>query len=380
MVAEVQQELRDTIDQELNVEEESELGQIIGSFCGQLGEAYELIQEGFNAQSASSGSGFALDQTSEITATYRNPATFSVDFLDLDLNAGTYAPGTLIVHVTGQPDVRFANSAEVTSPGGVVSAVRMESEEAGPVRAVAGTLTTIAETVVGFNAVAADPDDATIGALEESDTELRIRRVTELYRRGSTSVSAIAQDTRQVLDVVTCTVLENDTMSTNGDGLPPKSIEAVVQGGDAQDIRDQILASKAAGIQAYGSVSGTATDAEGNVHTIAFSRPTDVPIDMQVTFQYLTGTYPDTTTAEDAAKEAIKESFDAYQKVGRDVTPRRYNTPLFLLPGTVNARVLARKGVSAFDDAADITIAARELATLDLADISVTATALDGAP
>lgn len=335
LVAEAQQAIKDGIDQDLDVEEESELGEIIGAFSGQLAEAYELIQAGFNAQSPSSGSGFGLDQVSEVTGSYRSPATKSVKFLDLNLDAGTYPIGTLIVHVTGRPDARFANASGVTSPGGVVAAVRMEAEETGPVLAYSNTLLVIAEAVTGFNSVDDDPDDALLGILEESDTALRVKRVQEIYRRGSTSVNAIAADLLTVEGVTFATVLENDTLVTDGNGQPGKSVQAVVLGGTDQSLRDQLLLSKAAGIQAFGVVSGTAVDSAGNSHTIAFTRPTGIPITTDIAYSYLTSVFPSAAAANAAVKAALMAE-SANQAVGMDVVTTRYIKAVMNVVGIVD--------------------------------------------
>lgn len=64
-------------------------------------------------------------------------------------------------------------------------------------------------------------------------------------------------------------------------GRPGKSFEIVVQGGANTDIANAILASKPAGIQAYGvTTTLTVFDIYGNPYLIGFSRPTQVPIFM----------------------------------------------------------------------------------------------------
>lgn len=61
-------------------------------------------------------------------------------------------------------------------------------------------------------------------------------------------------------------------------GRPGKSFEIVVNGGDDTEIANAILGAKPAGIQSYGSTSVLVFDDFGNPYTIAFSRPTQVPI------------------------------------------------------------------------------------------------------
>ena len=62
-------------------------------------------------------------------------------------------------------------------------------------------------------------------------------------------------------------VYENDTDSTDANGIPAHSIAAVVAGGDAQEIGEQIALRKSPGIQTFGDVDVTV------VSPVWFSRP-----------------------------------------------------------------------------------------------------------
>lgn len=68
-------------------------------------------------------------------------------------------------------------------------------------------------------------------------------------------------------------------------GRPGKSFEIVVEGGDDTTIATTILDSKPAGIQSYGSTSVLVYDVYNNPYTISFSRPTAVPIYVELVLQ-----------------------------------------------------------------------------------------------
>ena len=376
LVTEIQAYLRDNLAQTLNVEEESELGQIIGAFSAQLREALELFQAGFAAQDPAQGSGFGLDQTAALIGTVRDPATRSTDTLSLDLDVGSYPAGTLIVSVSGSPDVRFENIAEATGLGGATS-VAMQAQETGPVRANSGTLTVVAETVTGFNSVLSDPADAVIGAAEETDSELRLRRIQEIYRRGSSSVNAIRADL-VVLDGVTAvTVIDNDTDATV-DSRPPHSVEALVLGGDDQEIAEAIFNSKPSGIQAYGTTTESVPDSSGTYHTIRFTRPTPIAIQVRVDASYLTSVYPNNAAAEAALLEAIlakHEETVASSGIGKDAVWSQYMGAAARVNGIVDVTALTLNlGTS------NIVVGSREYTTLDSADVILNVTSVPGAP
>lgn len=156
----------------------------------------------------------------------------------------------------------------------------------GAIGVATGSLNTIATPVSGWNAVynllAGDA-----GALQETDSALRSRRDQELALAGNTTVDAIRANLLALNEgstdtahepVTSCTVFYNDTDVTDATGLPPHSIECLVQDGTDGDIAQTIWNSVGAGTRTYGNTSGTATDSEGNPHTVYWTRPTEVQV------------------------------------------------------------------------------------------------------
>lgn len=228
-----------------------------------------------------------------------------------------------ILSVAGD-DVTFAVDSGATSPatGDVtytqVYPVAVESVEAGPVPALAGTLTVIVSSVSGWDEVT-NAADVELGALEETDAEFRTRRLAALAGLGNATLEAIRGALQAVEGVELALVYENDTDATVS-SRPPHSFEAVVEGGDADDIRAALFANKAAGIETYGSTSGTVVDSQGVSHTIKFSRPADVDIWLDVTLT-VDGDYPADGDAQVlAAILAHAETLD----IGEDVIVQPY--------------------------------------------------------
>src|SRR5690606_28310720 len=92
-------------------------------------------------------------------------------------------------------------------------------------------------------------------------------------------------------------------------GLPPHSVEVVVDDGDPPAVDDDAIAqaifdSTGAGIQWYGSSgdSGTATDEEGTEYTVPFTRVQFVDIHLAYTLETGPGYVGDS-----AAKTAIAQ-------------------------------------------------------------------------
>lgn len=156
--------------------------------------------------------------------------------------------------------------------------IAMASQQNGPIVAVNHTLTQIQTPVAGWNN-AVNLLDALLGASSESDSTFRLRREAELHGSGKAALEAIRSAVLKVAAVTACTVFENTTDSTNSDGMPPHSVEVLVQGGDPTAICTAIFQTVTAGIATTGNQAPiTITDSQGIAHSIKFSRPVLVPI------------------------------------------------------------------------------------------------------
>lgn len=151
----------------------------------------------------------------------------------------------------------------------------------GPAIAPAGTLTVIETPVSGLASIL-NLTDAGQGRDLETDAELRIRRAKTLQVAGKATVDAIRSALLSLSGVTDVIVFENDTMIPDSNGRPAKSFEAVVNGGNLQTIFDKIWDVKAAGIRTFGSQVGSITDSQGQPHTVQFSRPTQLPVYLEV--------------------------------------------------------------------------------------------------
>lgn len=305
--SEMQAALRDELGDDTITSPDSVYGQIIDIVSEKLAEQWEVAEAVYSSQDPDEAEDTSLEAICAYTGTERDAATPSTVTCTVNVDPGTYAAGTLIAHVTGNEDARFVNSEAVVNDG--VSAddidAVFESEETGPIEANAGTLTVIASAVVGWNSVT-NAEDATPGEDIETDASLRTKRVDELSAQGSTRVDAIRADILRLDGVISATVLENDTDEEDDNGLPPHSIECIVYGPvsptaeDDQTLVDQIWASKAGGIQAFGENNKTVTDAQGFDHTIGFTRPGYYDVYVEVVLYYDTATYASDAEVQDA--------------------------------------------------------------------------------
>jgi uncharacterized phage protein gp47/JayE len=374
IVQEVVDGIHADVDPRVDVSAASPTGNFVGILMSKVSEVWELGKAVHSNQYPDSASGFGLTSVASITGTKRDPAFPSEVLCNLFLNGGaTYVAGSLKANVNGDPLSRFHNAANVVV-GGVgaqaVTGVKFISDANGPVRANAGTLTEIAEAVAGFNSIT-NPLDATLGALIEGDTDLRIRREKELATRGSTNSDALYTALLKVAGVISVSVLSNETDITDAQGLLPHSVEAIVRGGSDADIAQALWATKGGGTGTNGTTSVTVTDSQGVIHTVKFTRPTVLTVWLEIHLTAFSDTYGGDTSVEDTLVDYGDTNF----KVGEDVVLSRLSAEIF-------------KGVTGIDDVTtvlvglvnppvgtvNLPVALRELADLDTARITVVAT------
>jgi uncharacterized phage protein gp47/JayE len=418
-------------------------GQIVAAFADFLGGIWELAQEVYTIVDPAQAEGDALDAVCSITGTERRPESESTVTATCCGTPATVLPvgRVALVEDTG---TRFASTEEQTiaaldawvdttaylvddrvtnadrcyicitagtsaGSGGPTTDsddetdgtvhwkylgegtgavdVEFEAEDAGELAALAGALNEIATPVSGWQTVT-NLEDADLGAEVENDTSLRLRREAELAAPGNATADAIRAAVLRVNadtndPVTACRVFTNETLITDGDGLPGKSVEVLVLGGEddtdpAGDVSDPeasvaaaVWSSVAAGIETYGTTTVSITDAAGNARTVKFTRPTDVDIFVRVDVTYDASEFPD--DGEDQIKEAIA-AFDESFVIGYDVTAWKMGSTLDDIPGIINVTLIYIGVLDPPAAATTITITSRQRARFEIANVTVNLT------
>lgn len=147
------------------------------------------------------------------------------------------------------------------------------TEDYGKITLPYGIVTKMVNNITGFTAVT-NLLEPTYGRKRESDIELRQSYIAKSALRSNTMIDSIVGELlNNVDDVESASGYENDTDSTDGRGLPPHSIEIVVEGGVDSEIAQAILRRKAGGIQTYGSIEVDVLGSYGDTIPVRFNRP-----------------------------------------------------------------------------------------------------------
>ncbi|EBZ9909116.1 hypothetical protein H2549_004924 [Salmonella enterica subsp. enterica serovar Stanley] len=267
------------------LEPDSKDGQMVALVALAIHDANNTAISVYNCFSPATGYGAALTSNVKINGIARKGAMNSTVDLLLTGTAGTtITNGT--VKDTNNVIWRLPASVVIGVDGAVtVTAICSSS---GAVAALAGTITTINTPTRGWTSVT-NPAAATVGAPAETDAELRIRQGQSVAIPSITPFEGVDGAIANIAGVTRHKLYENDTGKTDGNGLPPHSISAIVDGGDVTEIARTIRGNKGQGVRTWGKTSVTVPDKYGNPHIISFSRPTDVPVYGKITLKVFAG-------------------------------------------------------------------------------------------
>lgn len=244
-----------------------------------------------------------------------------------ELGYSSSVVGNLLVIVSSSY-TNFCNivlGARLT-PIKVSVAVTAFCTETGAIEILPESVTKISTPIAGLESVT-NPLEFQTGRDVENDEELRVRMSRSVQIAGKATIPAIRAAIENITGVTSTKILENDGINTDANGLPPKSYEIIVEGGDGQTIADTVWETKPAGIQTYSSLGDAGkwlvVDSQGFQHDVYFTRP--VPQYMWVKVEY--SLYNEEVFPATGGEDAMKNAIVTYGKtlgVGKDVICKRF--------------------------------------------------------
>lgn len=267
------------------LEPDSKDGQMVALVALAIHDANNTAISVYRSFSPATALGDALTSNVKINGITRRAATNSTVDLLLTGTVGT-AITNGSVRDTNSVVWNLPATVVIGSDGTVVATATCANS--GAVAAVAGSVNGINTPTRGWASVT-NPLAATVGVAAETDAELRVRQSQSVALASLTPFDAVDGAIANVEGVTRHKLFENDQEVTDSNGLPPHSISAIVEGGDATEIANTIRSVKGQGVSTYGTTSVIVTDKYGNPYTIRFSRPIDVPVYVSITLKALTG-------------------------------------------------------------------------------------------
>ena len=281
---------------DISLDNSTQDGQLIGIFAEAIDQVNSATIDVYNSFSPTYAQGAGLSSVVGINGVTRKASTYST--VDL-LLSGT--PGTVLTNCTATDNNNYVwaipSGTVIPSTGAIT--VTATCTTTGSILASPDTITTISTPTLGWSGVT-NPTAAASGNPVEADSTLRTRRAASTMLPSQTIMDGIIGGIATIQGVTIVEGYENDTTTTDANGIPPYSVAIVVEGGDAQEIATMIANKKSMGTPTVGNTTETVTDSYGNSRTINFYRPSEYPIYVSVALTALDGyvsEYGDTITS-----------------------------------------------------------------------------------
>ena len=350
---------------DIYLEPDSQDGQLIAVFALALLDTFQAMEQIYQGFSPSTASGETLSRVVKTNGIRRQAGSYSTADVTITGTAGTTITNGIVEDVAGQ---KWGLPASVVIPSSGQIVVTATAQDEGEITAQAGQITKIATPTRGWQTVT-NAAAATVGAATETDAALRLRQAYSVALPSATILEGTLGAVLSVEGVSKATIYENDTNTTDANGIPAHSISVVAQGGDATEIATAIWLKKTPGCGTYGTTSEVITDGNGISTTINFYRPTitDVAVTVNITPEagYIAAT-----------ADAIKEAVAAYVndlKIGADVSIARVTAAAITAGPAYDVSSVTIGEVGDPQSASNLVIPFNGLALCDVDDITVVA-------
>ena len=368
ILAYLQTQYKAIYGQDVYLGNDSQDGQFLAIIAASINDSNAAAVAVYNAFSPATAQGNGLSSNVKINGLARQQATNSTVAVTLVGVAGTPINNGMVADANGN---NWLLPATVTIPTAGQVTVTATAQNAGAITAAIGTVTNIKTPAYGWQSVS-NASAAVTGAAGETDAALRVRQASSVALPSLTVLAGIVGALQVLSGVTQVKAYENDSGTTDSNGIPAHNIAMVVQGGDVNQIGATILAKKQPGTGTYGTTSVSVTDGAGIAHTIKFSQPTTVPVAVAIQLHALTGY----TSAIAAEIQAAVAAYINGLTIGQAVMITRLYVPAQLAG---NADALTFEVVSVLAAAkpgtpgsTDVAIAWNQLATCAVADVTIT--------
>jgi uncharacterized phage protein gp47/JayE len=307
---------------------------------GAAWEGFQAVADQYDPNNASGPLLASLVQLNGITKDDGTPSSVAIQMVGPP--ASPVAAGQLISDINST--TIWVTDEDVVLDGGGLANSTASSQENGPFEAAPGTITQLL-TASALTAVT-NTASSILGESVESDEDLRTRRSQSTLAPAVTPAEAIWANLRNLDGVLFVRVLSNRTLIADGNGLPGKSIAAVIVGGDDTDIATVLLARTSDAAEWFGNTSKTLFDLQGEPYVIKWVRPDDLDIFVEVDVTVInSGTWPsdgDVKIQEAVVAYSIGGApalgiDEGFREVGFlpgvDVESSRLYTPINSVPG-----------------------------------------------
>jgi uncharacterized phage protein gp47/JayE len=279
--AELEADLREIYGADINLDQNSPDGQLVGIMTQQAVDLRELavqINNGFDPDRAV---GRILDERVVINNIERNGGTYTIQpvsitvdrtltlqGLDQDFN-NINGTGFTVQDDAGNQFILVDTTVLTTG----TTSLNFRAKEIGRVETVIGTIQNAVTIVLGVTVINNPSAALQTGQAEETDAQLRLRRQQSVALASNGYLNGLLGEVLSLAGVTDARLYENYTNIVDSDGIPPHATWLIVEGGANTDIGQAYYENKSYGSNMKGAVEVPIITASGGLFTALFDRP-----------------------------------------------------------------------------------------------------------
>lgn len=336
---EIIENFKNKINQNIDTSATSVLGNIVADTAERQSQLWDGLQEIYCSFFPNTATGVSLQNSISLNGIRMlNPSASKV-ILTFKGKQGTKIPAYTGVGIPGTSYQFNTKSDAIINNEGFIN-VETECTTLGEVKALANSLTNILNPIFGLESCT-NKLDAIPGQNEESESDLRIRRLQLLQRAGSATDKGIIGAIKKVLGVSAVILLDSEVSNF----VPIGHIQLFVEGGDPKDIINAIANSRGAGVKLYAEKENgifiSITDSQGLKRTLCFSRPKEKLIYLIISIQ-TTSEFPN--DGQELIKKALLDYANKNLSIGKSVINSSLYVPINSVAGIVGIKIF--QGIS----------------------------------
>lgn len=264
---------------------DSQDGQFLAIIAQAIADCNASAINCYASFSPATAQGSSLSSLVKINGLQREIPTNSTAPCTLVGQAGTVITNGQAVDTSG--NVWLLPASVVIPSGGSIN-VTATAQDPGAIGAGTGAINGINTPTYGWQSIT-NTAAATAGAPVETDGALRSRQSASVAYPAQTVIEAIRAAVANVPGVIVSTVYENDTSTTDSNGVPANSIAPIFSGGSVSAVASAVLSRKPPGIPTYGTTQVTVFDSNGIPTIIHLFELVVTPIYVSLTIKAATG-------------------------------------------------------------------------------------------
>ena len=270
---------------DIYIEPDSQDGQWLAVLSQMVNDGNQADVTTYNGYSPTYAQGAALSSQVKINGIRRASSSNSSAVVDVGGQVGSIITNG-VARDTNQNLWNLPATVEIPISGTI--AVTAVAQQPGAITAIAGAISTIYNPQPGWQSVS-NPSAAAPGNPVQMDAALRQQQAASTSLPAQTPLQAIIANVANTPGIGRYAIYENDTGTTDSNGIPGHSIAVVAEGGNVVTIAQTIEAKKSPGTGTYGTTSETVQDPAGVPITINLFELSEVSIFVQATIVPLTG-------------------------------------------------------------------------------------------